>query len=205
MKYEKDIEKRMLAEETKSNLKNLKQNLDKSRETLREIIKSLKQEIIEIAKTKPEILKYNPEVFENITKNQKEMEKFVSKNDIKIIDEKYFNVPEINQIIVSLNENYDPSIMESYFLKAWNEDQLRYGIHRSLVDEFETIYEDDIDQMIDVNEIHIGERAKKHIKDYIKIVKTDHFREYSTTYARSQDNYRIDVGLVISRKPIFLG
>jgi hypothetical protein len=104
-----------------------------------------------------------------------------------------------------MNENMELSFSDSYFMKAWDEDRLRYNIHMNLVDEFEQIYEEDIDDVIDTNEIHIGERTKKFIEQYIKVVRTDHFREYSTSYAKTKDNYRVDVGLLISRRPIFLG
>jgi len=205
MKYEKEIEKRLIAEETKSNFKNLKQDVENTKQLLRDFIKKMKKDILEEAKIKPEILKYDPVLFENLKNNYIEMENFVKTNEIKIIDDKYFNIPELNQIFLSLNENADLSISESYFLKAWNEDKLRYMIHMNLVDQFDKIYEEDIDEMLDINEVHIGERTKKFISDYIKIVKTDHFREYSTSYAKTMDNYRVDVGLVISRRPIFLG
>lgn len=205
MKYEKEIERRMLAEETKSNLKNMKQNLDKTKQFVKGFMKNMKADILETAKTKPEILKYDPQLLEKLRSNYKAMEDFVKNNDVKIIDDKYFNVPELNQIFVSMNENSDLSFSESYFMKAWNEDRLRYNIHMNLVDEFEQIYEEDIDEIIDTNEVHIGERTKKFIQQYIKIVRTDHFKEYSTNYAKTADNYRVDVGLVVSRKPIFLG
>ena len=205
MKYEKDIERRMLAEETKSNIKNLKQNFEKTKQIVKNYMNEMKEEILEEAKTKPEILKYDPVLYEKLKNNYLAMEEFVKNNDIQIIDDKYFNFPELNQIFLSMNENNDLSYSESYFMKAWDEDRLRYSIHMNLVDEFEQVYEEDIDDMVDTNEVHIGERSKKSIEQYIKIVRTDHFKEYSTSYAKTSDNYRVDVGVVISRRPIFMG
>lgn len=205
MKYEKDIERRILAEETKTNVRNLKQDLENTKSMVKDYIKVIKQELLEEAKSKPEILKYDPVLFEKLLNNPYEMEEFVKNNDVKLIDEKYFNFPELNQIFISMNDNYELSFNKSYYMNALDEDKLRYNIHMNLVDQFEKIYEEDIDDMVDINEVHIGERSKQFIKEYIKIVRTDDFKEYSLSYAKTEDNYRVDVGLVLSRKPIFLG
>jgi hypothetical protein len=171
---------------------------------VRDEIKKMKEEIINISKTKPEILKYDPELLKKLY-NQEFLEEYLAKHDAKLIDEMYFSTPEFNQMFLNYDENSDFTIADSYFMKSWNEDKVRYNIHMNLINEFEQTFEDDIDDLIEFNDVHVGENSKKAIREYIKMVRTDHFREYSTSYARTEDNYRVDIGLVISRKPIFLG
>ena len=204
MKYEKDIDRRILAEETKSNLKNMKQDMEKSRLILREHIRKMKKDILKAAETKPEILQIDKVLYEKL-KYGECMEELLKTYTPNIIDDMYFDKPELNQLFLDYDENSDMSICESYFMKVMDEDKLRYEIHLGLAGDFEKIYDEDIDDMVDYNEIHIGNRTKKHFEDYFKIIKTDEFREYSTSYAKTEDNYRVDLGLVISRKPIFFG
>jgi len=200
------LEKRFITQETKSNLKNLKLDVEKNKQVLIEEVKRQKQIILEEAKINPDILDYNPDIIEEL-KTGPGLEKFLNKHDIdvKIIDEKYFNVPELNKIFLDYDENSGFTYMDNYFNGFWNEDKLRYDTHIGLLKDFENMYEGDIDEMADINELHLAENSKKNIKEYIRNVRTDEFRKFSTSYAKSLDNFRIDVGLMISRPPIFLG
>jgi hypothetical protein len=206
MKFEKDMDKLFIATETKKNLKNLKLDVEKAKLGLIDDIKKQKLLILEEAKKRPEILDYNPDIIEEL-KTGPGLEKFLKKFDIevKIIDEKYFNVPELNKIFLDYNENSGYTYMDNYFNGFWNEEKIRYETHMGLINDFERIYEGDIDEMTEINEIHIGENSKNSIREYLRNIRTDEFKQYSTSYAKTLDNYRIDIGLVISRAPIFLG
>lgn len=194
----------MLSEETKTNLRNLKQDFQKSRELLKKYIRDLKTNLLKESEKKPEILQYDPELYKKLSQPQG-LEEFFKKYKPKIIDNSYFDKPELNKKIIDYDENAELSLTESYLMNVFNEDEFRYNIHMDIVNDFEKIYQGDINEMVEYNEVHIGERTKKQFKEYIKLVRTDQFREYSTSYAKTVDNYRVDVGLVISRKPIFLG
>jgi hypothetical protein len=206
MTFEKDIDKTLIATETKKNLKNLKLDIEKTKLGVKEEMRKQQLLIIEEAKKRPEILDYNPDIIDEL-KTGPGLERFLKKFeiDVKIIDELYFNVPELNKIFLDYDLNSGFSYMENYFSGFWSEDKFRYDTHMGIINDFERIYEGDIDEMVEVNEIHIGENTKTSIREYLRNVRTDEFKEYSLSYAKSIDNYRIDIGLVISRPPIFLG
>lgn len=206
MRFEKKLEKRFVTQETRFGLKNLKQDYEKTKLVLVEELRRQKQAILDEAKIRPEILDYNPDIIEDL-KTGKGLDKFLRENNISLdlIDDKYFNVPEMNKIILDYDENSGFTYTENYFNGFWNEDKLRYETHINLVREFERFYEGDIDEMVEINEIHIAENSKKSMKEYIQHVRTDEFKEFSTSYAKTLDNYRVDIGLKIERPPIFLG
>ena len=206
MRFEKELERRFISHETKSILKNLKLDVERNKEVLKDEIRRQKKLILEEAKKKPEILDYNPDIIEEL-KTGPGMEKFLKKHNlkVKIIDELYFNVPELNKIFLDYNEESGLTYTDNYFNGFWNEDKIRHETHMGILEDFEQIYEGDIDEMAEINEIHIAENTKKFIGEYIRNVRTDEFKNYSLSYAKSLDNYRVDIGLVISRRPIFLG
>ena len=111
MKYEKDLEKRFITEETKSNLKNLKQDIEKSKLLIANEIVEMKKTIREEAEKRPEILEYDEKLVKEL-RNGKGMEKFLKTNTIKIIDEKYFNIPELNKIF--LRKSYQNHLVNPY-------------------------------------------------------------------------------------------
>jgi hypothetical protein len=91
-----------------------------------------------------------------------------------------------------------------YFEKKLNEDELRIKLHKQVVDRMESNLDNACKEADNVQSYHIVDRFKNDMLEYIKFTRSDKFREESLSYAKTQDNMRVDFGLVISRPPIFL-
>jgi hypothetical protein len=91
-----------------------------------------------------------------------------------------------------------------YFDKKLNEDEIRIKLHRQVIDRMESNLESACKEADNVQSYHIVDRFKNDMLEYIKFARSDKFREESLSYAKTQDNMRVDFGLVISRAPIFL-
>ena len=91
-----------------------------------------------------------------------------------------------------------------YFQKKLNEDDIRIKLNLQTVDKIEKNLESACLEAENVSNFHIVDRFKNDMLEYIKFARSDKFREESLSYAKTDDNMRVDFGLVISRPPIFL-
>jgi hypothetical protein len=95
-------------------------------------------------------------------------------------------------------------LTELYFQKKLNEDEIRIKLNLQTIDKIENTLEEACKEADSVQNFHIVDRFRSDMIEYINFVRSDKFKEESVTYAKTQDNMRIDFGLVISRPPIFL-
>lgn len=95
-------------------------------------------------------------------------------------------------------------VTDLYFQKKLNEDEIRINLHREVINKMEINLDAACKEADNVHSYHIVDRFRNDMIEYINFARSDKFREQSLSYAKTEDNMRIDFGLVISRPPIFL-
>jgi hypothetical protein len=111
-------------------------------------------------------------------------------------EEKEINVDEIDEGLKTMTE--------MYFNGQINEDEVRLKLHRERVDDIEAKLDERIKEGTDVRNFYVMDRFKDNVQEYINFSRSEQFAKESTSYAKTQDNMRVDFGIVISRPPIFL-
>jgi hypothetical protein len=94
---------------------------------------------------------------------------------------------------------------EMYFNNEINEDETRLKLHRAVCDKMEKELDSTVQEGTNVRNFYLADRFKQGAIAYINYVRGDKFAQESTKYAVTQDNMRVDFGVVISRPPIFAG
>lgn len=170
-------------------------------------LKEAQDKIREMAKTKPEILKTRPEVEKQLRTPEGYM-KYLQEWRHELTDpEKRLYHPELNNIILSYDDKvYDNSSIAKFYLNGYlNEDEMRLNDHLHALLEYENEYEDEIEELKTINNEMWVDRLKLDTGRYILTVKDPEFQKWSLSYAQTEDKYRVDLGLAISRDPIFFG
>lgn len=207
IKSEKQLERRIHIMKSQTTLNVEEMNTlfqEKFRELMAEGVELLKETIKEKAKTNPDILKVDPEWMEKL-KSPDGIEEYLYEKQVDFSDENFLTHPELNQLILnSKPEEYYMNFADLYFKGLINEDEMRLDPHVSSMKSYSVRYMEDIESTGTINNDMWQMRLKKDTESYIDTVLSKEFQEYSLSYARTLDNYRIDVGLVISRPPIFL-
>jgi hypothetical protein len=96
------------------------------------------------------------------------------------------------------------TLTEKYFNGEINEDEARLKVHLEHVKGIESNYEKRIQDDMNPANFHLALRLKENLREYINYAKSEEFAKASTSYAKTDDNMRVDFGVVISRPPIFL-
>jgi hypothetical protein len=91
-----------------------------------------------------------------------------------------------------------------YFSGIINEDNMRTYPHYTAMKNYLNTFEEEVQKTLTpTNEMWVS-KLKDDTYNYIKLVMSPEFQEESTSYAKTLDNMRLDLGLVISRDPIFI-
>ena len=163
-----------------------------------------KKDILEKAKTSPEILKSDP-IWNEKLKTVDGLMEYINSRDIDMTPETFMNYPEINQIFLDTDpEEVLKSFSDLYFAGIIDEDNMRSYPHYSSMKEYLKTFQQELDQTRTVtNEMWVT-KLKDDTFNYIKLVLSPEFQKESLSYAKTTDNMRVDLGLVISRDPIFV-
>ena len=163
-----------------------------------------KENILEQAKTNPDVLKTDPMWTERI-KTPDGLMDYIEAKDITFTAENYLQYPEINQMFLDMDPTQvTQSFHELYFAGIINEDNMRTYPHYSAMKEYLNTFEEEIQETLTpTNEMWVS-KLKSDTYNYIKLVLSPEFQQESLGYAKTTDNMRVDLGLVISRDPIFV-
>jgi hypothetical protein len=175
---------------------------------IKEDIKEWKDQLRELVKKDPSLIKADPELMDLLRMGEHYNEYFKRKNISSLTEneEDLKKIPEIIKMFLETDESILGEEMDTiYFSGKMDEDNARLLPHVEAVMEFETEYEEEAEKVRSLNNHHWVENLKRDTKNYIDTVLSEQFQKYSTSYAKSLDNMRIDCGLVIHRDPIFLG
>jgi hypothetical protein len=163
-----------------------------------------KKDIIEKAKTKPEMLKADPVWMEKLKTGEGIQDYLVAKN-VTITADNYHDYPELNQLFLDTDPtNVNKSFADLYFSGIINEDNMRTFPHYTAMKNFLETFEEEIHKSLTPNNEMWVSKLKEDTYNYIKLVMSPEFQKESTSYASTIDNMRVDIGLVISRDPIFI-
>ena len=115
--------------------------------------------------------------------------------------------PELNMLFLNtdfLSKN-KMSFSSQYYDNKVDEDKIRstFGIKTAL--KLESKIDLYSEEMSDLTNQHLVKEFKDETQLLVQTLKSPHFQEHATSYAKTADNMRIDIGLIISRPPIFLG
>jgi hypothetical protein len=163
-----------------------------------------KKDIIEQAKTNPDILKVDPFWMEKL-KTAEGLQEYIVAKDVNITPDNLHQYPELNQMFLDIDPtNVNKSFAELYFSGIINEDNMRTYPHYMAMKNYLNSFEEEIQKTLTPqNEMWVA-KLKDDTYNYIKMVLSPEFQNESTSYARTLDNMRVDLGLVISRDPIFI-
>lgn len=163
-----------------------------------------KKDIIDKAKTNPEILKVDPVWMEKLNTGEGLQEYILTKN-VTITPENVHQFPELNQMFLDTDpSNVNKSFADLYFSGIINEDNMRTYPHYTAMKNYLNTFEEEVQKTLTpTNEMWVS-KLKDDTYNYIKLVMSPEFQEESTSYAKTLDNMRLDLGLVISRDPIFI-
>jgi hypothetical protein len=125
--------------------------------------------------------------------------------DVDLTEETWYKYPEINQMLF----DYDPAEITQGFTDLYlngimNEDGMRVKPHVHAMEEYLEEFEIEIDELHTVTNEMWVDKLKRDTLEYIKTVLDPKYQHWSTSYAKSEDNMRVDLGLCISRDPIFV-
>lgn len=118
-----------------------------------------------------------------------------------------FKHPELNKLILETDYlvNNQMSFANQYYDNKLNEDKLRIGMGLKVVTVMENKMEKRLKALSDLRNEHLIKTFKFQTELFIDTVRSPNLHEHALNYAKTQDNMRVDLGLVISRPPIFLG
>jgi len=171
---------------------------------LKQFMQEGKDLILEKGKENPEILKCDPYWLEKI-KTPEGFLQYIEHFDVDIVGDDWYKYPEINHIILNTqSEEISYGYNELYLHGMLNEDKLRLDPHVQSMQEYLKDYEVEIDSTLTVNNEMWVEKLRQDTLSYINTVLDPNFQKWSTSYAKTTDNKRVDVGLIIHRDPIFL-
>jgi hypothetical protein len=172
--------------------------------TSKPFFEDAKKDILEKAKTSPEILKSDP-IWNEKLKTADGFMEYINSRDIDMTPETFMNYPEINQIFLDTDpEEVLKSFSDLYFAGIIDEDNMRSYPHYASMKEYLKTFQQELDQTRTVtNEMWVT-KLKDDTFNYIKLVLSPEFQKESLSYAKTTDNMRVDLGLVISRDPIFV-
>lgn len=171
---------------------------------LRQYMQEGKDTILEKAKENPEIMKSDPYWSEKV-KTPDGFAQYLEHFDVDLSKDDWYKYPEINQILLnSKPEDISYGYHELYLHGMINEDKLRIEPHVQAMESYLKDYEAEIETTATANNEMWVEKLKKDTQSYINTVLDPKFQKWSTSYAKTTDNKRIDVGLLIHRDPIFL-
>jgi hypothetical protein len=171
---------------------------------VRQYMQEEKDFLLEKAKENPEILKCDPYWAEKI-KTPEGFTQYLEHFDVDLTSDDWYKFPEINNIILNTkSEEVTYGYNELYLHGMLNEDRLRLNPHVQAMQEYLGEYEAELDTTQTINNEMWVDKLKKDTLSYINIVLDPNFQKWSTSYAKTRDNKRIDVGLLIHRDPIFL-
>lgn len=168
-----------------------------------EIARQLKDEIEEIKKKRGEEIEKNSEVMKDGFEGLMDLSEMLDKTDPEIIPTKFND----DQCAYILRLNYmQVNIIEALEKKAFSDLEYKVGyIRANLKDKKLKKYNYDtpnditlVDQYKLDRELHFG------IEQLYEYTKKNYVISQAAEYMKSADNHRIDVGIVITRLPIFL-
>lgn len=152
----------------------------------------------------PSLLETSPE-WEKKLENADGFLEYLDHFKIEMSEEKFGKYPEINKMILNLKpEEFVQNFSELYLNGVINEDKMRLEPHVNSMKDYLTHFEKDIEDTRTINNEMWVTKLKQDTFNYIKTVLNPEFQKQSVSYAKTNDNMRIDIGLVISRPPIFL-
>lgn len=129
-----------------------------------------------------------------------------TKYGIKDIDKKYNHlVQSYIDNILSEEEKESLSAVDAYFTKRTSEEEIKLAIMEEVAEYMEENLEKSIEQVEEIRNVQLTQRFRRNVLSFIDIIKSDKFKEAVCSYAKTTDNMRVDVGLIMSRPPIFLG
>ncbi len=168
------------------------------------LLDEMKTIILQEGEKNPEILKADPVWMEKLKTHDGFLD-YLEQKEVNITPENRFSFPEINQLYLNMDtSNIVKTFAELYFFGVYDEDMMRYLPHAESMKEYLSKFEQDANDASNiVNEMWVS-KLKSDTFNYIKLVMSEDFKKASTSYAKTQDNFRIDVGLIITRDPIFL-
>lgn len=171
---------------------------------VRQFMQQEKSFIVEKAKENPEIMKCDPYWAEKI-KTPDGFTQYLEHFDIDITKDDWYKYPELNQIFLnSKPEDITYGYNDLYLHGMLDEDKLRLDPHVQAMQEYLGEYDAELESTLTINNEMWVEKLKKDTLSYINTVLDPKFQTWSTSYAKTKDNKRVDVGLVIHRDPIFL-
>lgn len=160
--------------------------------------------ITEKAKTNPEVLIADPIWMEKL-KTAEGFDDYLFEKNVDFGEDDFYKYPELNVLMMTTPDDYlMKSIPDLYFSGQLNEKRLRLDPHIDAMVEESQIYDEECEKLLTINNEQWVDRLKKDTKLYIDTVMDPKWQEWSTSYAKTMDNKRVDIGLVISREPIFL-
>jgi hypothetical protein len=177
--------------------------VDRFNDHLKTFFKTLQDDIKARAADNPSLLKTNPEWEEKI-KETEGFEDYIEEFDVDISEESFFKYPELNKLILEMKpDDILKNFPEMYLNGIMDEDKMRLEPHTSSMKEYLTQFEKDVDATQTINNEMWVDKLKRDTFLYIKTVLDPDFQKQSLSYSKTVDNMRVDVGLVISRDPIF--
>jgi hypothetical protein len=164
-----------------------------------------KAEILEMAKKDPSMLKADPVWMEKL-KDPDGFTEYVTHFEVDLSPETFHKYPELNRLFLDTDpEQAIQNFSDMYFNGLLNEERLRLYPHVSAMKEYLDTFEKELDETGTItNEMWVT-KLKDDTYNYIKTVLDPEFQKESMSYAKTQDNMRVDIGLMVSRAPIFVG
>ncbi len=170
------------------------------------LFEELQNDIKKRAEENPDLLKVDPAKMNQLSNPDGFMD-YMEENDVNFQDGPgdYYNFPELNKMILDLKpDEFNMSFGEMYLNGVISEDKMRLDPHVTAMKSYLPVFEQEIEDMRTINNEMWISKLKQDTYSYVRTVLSPEFAKESTSYVKTEDNMRVDVGLVITRDPIFL-
>lgn len=152
----------------------------------------------------PSVLKADPVWVEKL-KTPDGFQEYLDRFEVDIKPDNFYKFPEINKMIMDIRpEDFPLNFSEMFLAGIVNEDKMRLEPHAYAMKEYLPVFDEQLEETRTINNEMWVTKLKEDTLNYIKTVLDPEWQKLSTSYAKTDDNMRVDVGLVISRDPIFL-
>lgn len=171
---------------------------------LKTYLKELQAEVQLRGREDPSLLKADPEWNEKL-KDPDGFMAYLDKMDVDLTPDTFYKYPEINKMILDMKpDELVQNFAEMYMNGIIDEDKMRLDPHVRAMRDYLPVYEEQLNETLTLNNDMWVAKLKADTLSYIKTVLDPAFQKQSISYAKTTDNMRVDVGLVICRDPIFL-
>jgi hypothetical protein len=173
-------------------------------EYLKVFLGGLQDEVKQKAAEDPSLLKVDPEWDEKLNDVQGFMD-YLEKFEVNLSPETFYKYPEVNKMILEMKpDEFVQNFAQLYLNGIINEDRMRLDPHVNTMKNWSTKFEQQANDTLTINNEMWVTKLREDSLNYIKTVLSPEFKNLSLSYAKTEDNMRVDIGLAISRDPIFL-